>query len=71
METINKKYYVLIGNEVYNLFQVEDEFLNLSRKTLSNEKLKNTKIPKINSSWKATNWYFLIEKAKIQDPFIK
>ncbi len=36
METINKKYYALIGNDIYNLIQVEDERLHGNAKTLSN-----------------------------------
>ncbi|WP_342275542.1 hypothetical protein [Spiroplasma endosymbiont of Cantharis lateralis] len=40
-------------------------------KTLSNEGFEATKIPKINSPWKTINWYFLIEKEKIQDLFIR
>ncbi len=55
IKTINKKYYTLIGNDIYNLIQVDDEHLHGSMKTLSNEEFETTKIPKIDSPWKATN----------------
>ncbi|WP_342275224.1 hypothetical protein [Spiroplasma endosymbiont of Cantharis lateralis] len=64
METINKKHYALIGNDIYNLIQVEDERLHGNIKTLSNEEFKTTKVPKIDSPWKATNWYFFDRKRK-------
>ncbi|WP_342259304.1 hypothetical protein [Spiroplasma endosymbiont of Dioctria linearis] len=64
METINKKYYALIGNDIYNLIQVEDELLHGSMKTLSNKEFETTKIPKIDSPWKATKWYFFDRKRK-------
>ncbi len=64
METINKKHYALIGNDIYNLIQVEDERLHGNAKTLSNEEFETTKVPKIDSPWKATNWYFFDRKRK-------
>ncbi|WP_342259029.1 hypothetical protein [Spiroplasma endosymbiont of Dioctria linearis] len=47
MKTINKKYYALIGNDIYNLIQVKDERLHGSMKTLLNDEFKLLKYPKL------------------------
>ncbi len=49
IETINKKYYVLIENNIYNLIQIEDEHLSGSIKAISTKEFEAIKIFKIYS----------------------
>lgn len=64
METASGEHYASVGNNLYNLFQVEDKRLYETKKSLSEKEFLKIKIPKIDTPWRHSNWYFYNKKAK-------
>nr|WP_134297748.1 hypothetical protein [Spiroplasma gladiatoris] len=62
MKTQDNKYYTSIGNDVYNLIEIDDNRLHGNKYTIKKEKLESIKPSKIESPWKYSNWYFFNKK---------
>ncbi|WP_041612600.1 hypothetical protein [Spiroplasma apis] len=62
MQTSEDKLFASYGNEIYNLFEVEDNRLYENKDTLFEEECENIKISKIDTPWRYSNWYLFNKK---------